>query len=318
MNEKAVKSSIMRTNLQRFRWLAQKLPNPEQPRLVVITGARQTGKTTLVKARYTDLAYLNLDAIEDREALSRVRSAAWGRTVGNAIIDETQKEPVVFEKVKYAYDDEQISFCVLLGSSRFLLLNNIRETLAGRAFVYHLWPLMPTEIVNSTEQEVAPPIIDRLIDNPQGLDPILQNEAPVLLADQEESALSAIEHIGTWGGMPELLRLDDADRRQWLRSYQVTFLERDLSDLARLNDLRPFRMLQRIAMLRSGKLLSYADLGRDAQISANTARRYLEYLQISFQVLMLRPFMRNLTSSLVKAPKIYWLDIGLLRQGTGQ
>ncbi|MDH3402419.1 MAG: DUF4143 domain-containing protein [Acidobacteriota bacterium] len=118
--------------------------------------------------------------------------------------------------------------------------------------------------------------------------------------------------------MPGLLPLGEGQRREWLRSYQQTFLERDLLDLARLPDLDPFRSLEQLAMLRSGQLLSYADLARDAGIAPSTARGYLRYLQLSYQVVLLRPFHTNLTSTVIKAPRLYWVDLGLLRQGTLQ
>lgn len=118
--------------------------------------------------------------------------------------------------------------------------------------------------------------------------------------------------------MPGLLALGDSDRRDWLRSYQRTFLERDLADLARLPDLDPFRSLEQLVMLRSGSLLSYAELARDARIAPSTAREYLRYLRISYQVVILRPFHTNLTSTVVKTPRVYWTDIGLLHQGTRQ
>ena len=123
-----------------------RLPSAGKRRLVVLTGARQTGKTTLARQVYADLRYLNLDAIEEREALRGLRSASWGRAVGAAVIDEAQKEPGVFDKVKLAYDERQVAFSVLLGSSRVLLLDRVRESLAGRAFVYDLWPLMASEL----------------------------------------------------------------------------------------------------------------------------------------------------------------------------
>jgi len=117
--------------------------------------------------------------------------------------------------------------------------------------------------------------------------------------------------------MPELLHLDSADRRHWLRSYHETYLQRDLADLVRLRDLEPFVTFQRLAALRSGGLLSYADLARDAGLSPATARNYLEYLRLSYQAFLLPPFRENLTSSVVKAPKLYWSDVGTVRHLAG-
>ncbi|MBU2055903.1 MAG: DUF4143 domain-containing protein [Proteobacteria bacterium] len=96
-----------------------------------------------------------------------------------------------------------------------------------------------------------------------------------------------------------------------------TYLERDLSDLTRIADLVPFRKFQRLSALRSGKLLNYSELARDAAVSVDTARRYLEYLRISYQTILMQPYHRNLTSSAVKTPKLYWIDTGILRQLTG-
>jgi uncharacterized protein len=304
-------------DLQRFRWLGTRLPSPDRRRIVVITGARQTGKTTLARRTYPTLRHVNLDAIEEREALRAVRTRAWGRVVGPAVVDEVQKEPTVFDKVKYAYDEGEMDFTVLLGSSRLLLLPRIQESLAGRTFLYDLHPLMASEV--RTPEVAAPdrPLLDRILRADEPLDEVLGSQPEVLLGEEAELAWAAIDHLACWGGMPELLVLDDEDRRQWLRSYQQTWLERDLADLARLHDLQPFRTLQRLAMLRSGRLLSYSDLARDAAIGVSTARRYLEYLRISYQIFLLPPFHRNLTSAVVKAPKLYWLDVGLLRQGTG-
>jgi uncharacterized protein len=315
-----VYSFTMRSNLQIFRWLSERLPvSPRGRRLVVITGARQTGKTTLVRTRYSDVRYLNLDAAEDRARLVQVAAARWGRDVGAAVLDGAQKESGVFEKVKYAYDAHDIDFSVLLGSSRFLLMDQVRETLAGRAFVYELWPLMACELRSGGASSVPErPLLDLLLDAPGRIDQTMHLESEIRLGEDAALRRAALAHLSAWGGMPELLRLDDPDRREWLRSYQQTFLERDLADLVRLADFEPFRALQKLCMLRSGRLLSFAELGRDAGLSSATARRYLEYLRISYQVLLLQPYATNLTSTVIKAPKLYWMDLGLLRQGTHQ
>lgn len=116
--------------------------------------------------------------------------------------------------------------------------------------------------------------------------------------------------------MPALLPLPDAERRKWLQSYDATYLERDLADLTRLSDLMPFRRFQRLTALRSGQLLSFAELARVAGLSASTARRYVEYLRISYQAFLLPPYATHLTSATIKTPKIYWGDLGLWRHLT--
>ena len=118
--------------------------------------------------------------------------------------------------------------------------------------------------------------------------------------------------------MPKLLQIPEENRDQWLRDYEYAYLERDLADLARLNDLQPFRTFQKLSALRSANLLNYSELARDSGISVDTAKRYLEYLRLSYQTYLLQPYYQNLTSSLVKTPKLYWIDLGIWRVLTGQ
>ncbi len=309
---------MKKNKILKYRWLSTRLPPPGKRRIVVVTGARQTGKTTLARMKYPGLNYINLDSIEDRQAVAGIRTASWAGAVGEAIIDEAQKEPSVFDKVKWAFDQRKIDFSVLTGSSRILLMSQVKETMAGRAFLFDLWPLMASEIRSEWNTKPGMPLIQNLIQARGHVGRLLADCPTILMGNKAEEALGAMDHLSKWGGMPELLYLDDNERHEWLRSYQQTFLERDLADLARLRDLAPFLTLQRIAMLRSGSLLSFSELARDAGISVNTARRFLEYLRISYQTILLMPWYRNLTSRVIKTPKLYWIDIGILRQGTGK
>lgn len=299
------------------RLLAKLLPNETSRRIVVITGARQTGKTTLSKRVYENLKYINLDAPENRDTMRDLSTIAWGEVIGDAVIDEAHKEPTVFEKVKYAFDEDKISFTVLTGSSQILLLRKIRESLAGRAFFYELWPLVQSEIRDSGDSGVEAPLLLDLVLSGEPLKKTLGEVPDRLLETQDYFYRASEKHVMEWGGMPALLQLPVEERWQWLKNYGYTYLERDLRDLARLDDLMPFRKFQRLSALRSGMLLNYSELARDASISVDTARRYLEYLRISYQTALLRPYYRNLTSSVVKTPKLYWIDVGIWRQLTG-
>lgn len=307
----------MPTDLFHPRLLSAFLPDRTKRRVVVLTGARQTGKTTLTKRLYADLRYINLDAPENRDTLRDLSTVAWAEIVGNAAIDEAHKEPSVFEKVKYAYDEGKITFTVLIGSSQILLLQKIHESLAGRAFFYELWPLMQCELTISSETMTPPPpLLERFFSSNSTGD-ILSDVPKTLLESEDYIYRKAENHILEWGGMPALLDLSESDRWQWLKNYGYTYLERDLTDLARLDDLMPFRKFQRLSALRSGMLLNYSEIARDSGISVDTARRYLEYLRISYQAALLQPYYRNLTSSVVKTPKLFWTDIGIWRQLTG-
>lgn len=299
------------------RFIENYLPKSSNRHLVILTGARQTGKTTLAKSAYPGLKYINLDSPENRTSIRSIASSLWGRDIGNAIIDEAQKEPEVFEKIKYSYDENAISFTLILGSSQILLLKKIRESLAGRVSIYELWPLLMKEIhMDYGITGLEPPLIDRMFSG-DSLNKIFDN-VPGVLIDQDNSLRRDTEkYLLKWGGMPALLRLQDEERWKWLKDYEYTYLERDLADLARLDDLEPFRKFQKLSALRSGSLLNYSELARDASVSVDTARRYLEYLRLSYQVALLQPYYKNITSSVIKTPKLYWLDIGLLRQLSG-
>lgn len=307
----------MKENRQVKRWIEEVLPADDLRALVLLTGARQTGKTTSIRRLYADLVYYNLDAMEYREQLSAVSSFAWAGTVGKAILDEVQKAPALLDKVKFAYDDGQLDFSALLGSAQILLLKNVKESLAGRVFVYELFPLMLSELVAGVQGELNPPLIARLLSSDRPCD-CLQAEPIVLLGEASDRRQQAQAHLWRWGGMPGLLVLSEPMRKQWLKSYEITYLERDLGDLARLDDLKPFRRFQKLAALRSGQMLSFSELARDAGVAVETSRRYLEYLRLSYQAFLLQPFAENITSQVVKTPKVFWMDCGLLRSLTGR
>lgn len=305
-------------NMQKYRFLSSYMPDPNKRSLVVLTGARQTGKTTLSRAKYPELRYINLDAPENREMLRNISTPSWARSVGHAIIDEAQKEPMVFEKIKYAFDEKGISFTLLLGSSQILLLKKIRESLAGRVAIFELWPLLMSELyAKDYASQAKLPMIDKLLTG-KSFDVIFKNIPPMLLDIENSRARAAENYMLQWGGMPALLPLSDDERWKWLKDYEYTYLERDLSDLARLDDLEPFAKFQRLSAMRSGRLLNYSELARDAALSVDTARRYLEYLRLSYQVMLIQPYYKNIISSAIKTPKLYWTDIGLLRRLSGQ
>lgn len=304
-------------NIQVKRKVFDLLPLDTVRAIVLITGARQTGKTTLVKEKYSNLPYFNLDAIELRDQLSAVSTFSWARDVGLAVIDEIQKESSLFEKIKYSYDEGKLNFSVLTGSSQLLLLKKVRETMAGRIKLFELFPLMLSELVNPTGKQKQQITLASLLDN-NSIDDVFEMYPSVLLGEEWEIHQSAEEWLLVWGGMPSLIHINnEPDRINWLYDYSVAYLERDLADLARLSDLRPFRKFQSIAALRVANMLHYTELAKDSGTSVETARRYLEYLNISYQNFLLQPYYKNLTSSLVKTPKLFWFDNGLLRQSSG-
>ena len=222
-----------------------------------------------------------------------------------------------FDKIKFSYDEGSLDFSVLTGSSQVLLLKKVRETLAGRVMLLELFPFMLGEMVNLKEENQAAFLFSQLVSG-QKMDDILNRISSVLLGQEWDMAKHTEEWLYTWGGMAPLIHVTDAEsRKYWLKDYSTAYLERDLADLANLNDLKPFRKFQQMAALRSANLISFTELSKDTGISIETARRYLEYLHISYQAFLLQPYHKNLTSSLVKTPKLFWFDNGLLRHLSG-
>lgn len=130
--------------------------------------------------------------------------------------------------------------------------------MAGRVWIYELWPLMMAEIAESNTY----PLIDSVIKSTE-LDEVLET-IPAVLFEEEALKLKSIEeYILKWGGMPALIHIEkDEEKKKWLKDYQYTYLERDLSDLARLEYLEPFRKFQKLVALRSGSILNYSDLAK--------------------------------------------------------
>ncbi|HEX5759262.1 MAG TPA: ATP-binding protein [Thermoanaerobaculia bacterium] len=303
------------------RAITTRLPSPEGPRrLVVLTGARQVGKTTLARSLYGErLRYLNLDSPGERERLQGVPAEAWGRVVGPAVLDEVQKAPGLLDKIKWAYDEGELAFSVLLGSSRILLLEQVRETLAGRVFLYELWPLTAGELAaHYGGARPTEPLVAALAADPAGAGGRLRPLLDGVVGPQAGAAQAAIQHSLEWGGLPALLQYAVEERRQWLDAYQATYLERDLADLAQLRDLEAFAHCHRLASLRAGRILSYSELARDAGLPVTTVRRYLRYLELSYQIFHLPAWAGNPALRLVKAPKLVWFDSGVQRALSGE
>jgi len=120
------------------------------------------------------------------------------------------------------------------------------------------------------------------------------------------------EHL-IWGGYPGLEPLPADHRRVWLRDFRRTYLERDLADLGRVADLDQFALAQNLLAARTAQLLSYSEVARELGVAVNTVKRYARFLEISYQVSFLRPLLPTVTARLVKSPKLYWTDPGMVR-----
>jgi predicted AAA+ superfamily ATPase len=287
-------------------------------RLTVLTGARQTGKTTLAREAFPDRPYVSLDDPVLRPSYTRLAATDWIERLPVALLDEVQKAPSLFDSLKAAYEASPHVRYVLLGSSQILLLSKVRESLAGRVAIEELWPLTLPEL--DTDGWDDPVRDSRLLtwlgERAGDFGRLLGVPAA---SARHARAAAAFERYLAWGGMPAVHDPDltDDERRDWLADYQRTYLQRDVADLAALRDLEPFVLAQNALALRTGRLVNLADLGRTASISPHTAGRFLRYLELSYQVLALPPFHRNAEKRLAKMPKVHVLDPGVGRAITG-
>lgn len=285
--------------------MADTIPRHLQPELlratrqmpvVTVTGPRQSGKTTLVRAAFPDADYVSL---EDPQTRSEARGDPRGflaRLGRPAVIDEAQRAPDLFSFIQVDVDDTDTSGQFILGGSQdFLLLRSLSQSLAGRAAVLRLLPLSLTEL-----RERDP------------LDP---------------DRLGAVESTRDrpWGDLMETLfrgfyprvHAEGLDPGRWFADYFELYVQRDARLVLNIGDLEAFGVFVRLAAGRNGQLLDLVGLANDAGISHASARRWLSVLESSYLVTRLRPHFRNLGKRLVKTPKLYFLDTGLLCYALG-
>ncbi|WP_457755878.1 ATP-binding protein [Thermodesulfatator indicus] len=266
--------------------------------VVAIVGARQTGKTTLVKHEFPKRKYFSLDSPEVRALLESDPHGFISAQEDPLTLDEVQKVPAIFESLKSLVDEQREPGRFLLTSSaNFLLLKKVSETLAGRIAIFEL----PGFAV--TEAENYPP--------PEFLKQCLrENSLPS--APEKAYAKPKLETLICRGSLPPaVLAPDDDLRRLWFENYIATYLERDLRELSQVASLGDFRRLMGLAALRTAQVLNVSELARDAGLAVSTTRNYLQLLEISFQIRRLPPYFAHLGKRLTKAPKLLFRDTGL-------
>jgi predicted AAA+ superfamily ATPase len=272
---------------------------------VVVTGARQTGKSTLAQ----DLApgerrFLSLDDLDVLDAARRDPEVL----VGGArpvTLDEVQREPALLRAVKRAIDRKRRRGQFLLtGSANLLLMRGVSESLAGRASYLTLWPMTRRE----QRGEGRCGLWEELLATPDAewLD-LLQAQP-----DEPEDWRA----LARRGGFPTpSIQLRSArERAIWFDGYVRTYLERDLQDLSSIDALPDFRRLMRAACLRLGQLVNQTELGRDVSLPQPTVRRWLNLLETSYLLVRLPAYSVNRTKRLIKTPKLYWADTGVALQ----
>ena len=244
--------------------------------VVVLTGARQTGKTSLMRRLFPDHRFVTLDLPSEAEQAERDPGTFLARHPPPVVIDEVQYAPGLFRHLKAAVDRERRRHgaFLLTGSQPLGLMKSVSDSLAGRAAVIALEPL------SFAEAKAAHPRL--------GADEFMVR-----------------------GGFPELYENVEIESEGFYRSYVATYLERDLRQFLQVANLRDFERFLRAAALRSAQLLNRADLARDAGIAGSTAGAWLSALEASHQLMLLEPWFANPTKTLVKRPKLYVRDPGL-------
>lgn len=279
-------------------------------RIIVLTGARQTGKTTLAKLTFPDLKYIEVDDPVLLGQYTSLTASQWNEYYPHAILDEVHKVPVLIESIKAVYDQFPDTSYLLTGSSQFLLLQKVRESLAGRCAIFELFPLtIPEMMTDKWDQDIRLSFFQEFLQNGS-----LPEVLPSFMMDSDYAAREkSFQYYIANGAYPALTwtKMNDDERFGWLTDYVRTYLERDVRDLADFRSLEPFIKVQRMTALMTGNLLNYSELAKDAGITANTASRFVNYLEISYQTILLQPWSRNKLKRLVKSPKLHYLDPGV-------
>jgi predicted AAA+ superfamily ATPase len=248
---------------------------------VVLTGARQTGKTTLLRRLFADHTYVSLDVPSTAALASQSPAEFFHRYPPPVLVDEVQYAPELFRHLKVAIDQQRhtMGHFILTGSQKFPLMQHVAESLAGRCALVELETLSAGEITAAGETFAT-----------------YQQQAGLL----------------TRGTFPELWRDPQIPSEAFYQAYLATYIERDVRQLLNIGSLRDFERFVRACAVRSGQLLNRSDISRDVGVSQPTINAWLTVLQASNQIALLEPFFANVSKRLVKSPKLYVLEPGLL------
>lgn len=244
--------------------------------VITITGPRQSGKTTLAKIIFAGKPYASLEDPDVREVAREDPRSFLGRFPDGAVLDEVQRCPELLSYLQTMVDaDRRMGLFILTGSQQFGLLSGITQSLAGRtAFV----ELLPFSIGELAQAGKLPPNLDEML---------------------------------FMGGYPPLYDRD-VPIRAWFGAYVTAYVERDVRQVLKVQELETFQRFVKLCAGRTGQLLNLSSLASDGGITRNTAKAWISVLEASYIVFQLRPHHANFNKRLVKAPKLYFYDAGLV------
>ncbi len=289
---------IKRTLEQSIQMLAQFYP------VLLITGPRQVGKTTVLKNCDAEKrTYVSLDTLENRDLAKRDPALFLQRFPAPVLIDEIQYAPELFPYIKAIVDEKgDAGMFWLTGSQQFHLMKNVSESLAGRVGILHLQGFSQAE---KTAIPCSAPFLPTA-------DYLLQKGKKAVSAD-----LKSVFHTIWKGSYPKLFNAADDLWEIYYESYLQTYIERDIKELSSVNNELDFLKFMRTLAARTGQLLNYADIAADVGVSQPTIKSWLSILSASGLVYILQPYSNNITSRIVKTPKVYFMDTGLACYLTG-
>jgi predicted AAA+ superfamily ATPase len=265
---------------------------------ITLTGPRQSGKTTLVRATFAGHAYVSLEAPDERaQALTDPRGFLARFDRQSVILDEVQRAPDLLSYIQGLVDaDPRPGRFILTGSQNLLLMEKVSQTLAGRTALLRLLPLSLSELLG------RPPLVADRLDQPLSVEwaPPMAEMWPTI-----------------WAGFYPRIHDQKLPPQSWLSDYRRTYVERDLRDVLRVTDLPAFDRFLCLAAARTGQELNLNDLAADAGITQPTARAWLHALQISTLVTLLPPYHQSFRKRLRKRPRLHFLDTGLVCQLLG-
>jgi predicted AAA+ superfamily ATPase len=246
-------------------------------RCVAVTGPRQSGKTTLCKITFPKKPYVSLENIDDREFAENDPRGFLAQFKNGAILDEVQKVPVLFSYLQQVLDEtKKTGLFILSGSNNFLLQENISQTLAGRIAYIHLLPL--------------------------SIDELKQNNL-------FKKDVNGLLHKGLY---PELYNRKNISSNDWYANYLNTYIERDVRQLKNIGNLSLFTKFLKLCANRTGQILNMASIANDCGIDTKTVLSWLSILESSYVVYLLKPYFNNMNKRLIKSPKIYFYDTGIV------
>ena len=263
---------------------------------VVLTGPRQSGKTTLLQRLFgRRYRYVSLEPPDVRAAATEDPRGFLELYPSPVIFDEVQYTPDLFPYIKEKIDGDRAmnGQYLLTGSQHLLLTEKVTESLAGRAAMLRLFPL------SRREAEGRP-----------RLDLVWKRKSPS--TSRSKHAFGELWKGFLRGGYPELSAQPNRDLSLWHASYIQTYLERDVRSIRQIGDLTQYQNFLRVLAARSAQLVNLSDVARDLGVAVNTIKAWLAVLEATYQVIVLRPYFTNVGKRLVKTPKVYFTDVGTL------